>query len=73
MADRDGLERELLIAAAAAKRLSLALELASREMRIARECGTVRVMEPHERGLTHLREILAEGPDPLGLRREETS
>ena len=71
--ERDALERELLIAAVAARKLSNALEIASRELRIRRECGSVSPMRAHERGLTLLKDVLAEGPDPLGLRKGESS
>ena len=69
--ERDALERELLIGAVAARRLANALEIASRELRIIRECGSVGVVKPHERGLTLLKDELAEGPDSLGLRGEK--
>ena len=67
----DGFERELLIAAVAAKRLSLALELAARELRAARKSDSIRGVSRHEPGLTLLKEVLAEGPDPRGIRTEE--
>ena len=70
--ERDALERELLIAAVAARKLSNALEIASRELRIRRECDSVSIVKPHERGLTLLKDVLAEGPDPLGLRKEKS-
>ena len=45
----DILERELRIAAAAARRLMTALDLAAAELTKLREAGTVRVMQPDGR------------------------
>jgi len=50
----DELERELLIAAVAARRLTIALELAARCLRLQREGGSVSAVKGREIDLSHI-------------------